>query len=257
MDAISLDANWIGLHGPAGILIVARVAGLCATAPLTAISGVDVRFKLLLAVMLGVVLIPVLEPTIGPTPTGPALAWAAILEAVFGALLGLSAGLIVAGARQAGDLVAAQAGLSAATLFNPETGEESSALGHLYGLIALGVFLGMQGPLVLVAAVAESYRVVPAGGFLLDAASASQVFAQVGGALALSLRAAAPAAIALAIAGLAMGWIGRLAPAIPVLAMSLPLRSLLGIVLVILSLGALVATLSQAWAGWPWGGGGS
>ncbi|QEH35748.1 flagellar biosynthesis protein FliR [Aquisphaera giovannonii] len=214
----------------------------------------DVRLKLLLAAMLGAVLIPVLEPTIGVPPAGPALAWAAVMELAVGALLGLSAGLIVAGARQAGDLVAAQAGLSAATLFNPESGEEVTALGHLYGLVALGVFLAMQGPLVLVAALAESYRVVPAGGFLLDASTASQVFAQVGGALALSLRAAAPVALALALAGLAMGWIGRLAPAIPVLAMSLPLRSLLGIALVILVLGVLVATFSQAWAAWPWGG---
>ena len=60
-------------------------------------------------------------------------------------------------------------------------------------------------------------------------------------------------AIALVVAGLMLGWIGRLAPAVPLLALSLPVRSLLGIVLVFLSLMTLAATLSQAWTGWPWG----
>ena len=51
-----------------------------------------------------------------------------------------------------------------------------------------------------------------------------------------------------------MGWIGRLAPAVPLLALSLPVRSILGIVLVFLSLGTLAATLSQAWTLGPWSG---
>ena len=126
-------------------------------------------------------------------------------------------------------------------------------MGQLYGLIALAVFLAMEGPLVLVGALVESYRAVPAGGLGLNEGAVSQVFAQVGGALALSLRAAAPVAIALAVAGIVLGWIGRLAPAVPFLALSLPVRSMLGIVLVFLSLATLAVTLSQAWRSWPWG----
>ena len=100
----------------------------------------------------------------------------------------------------------------------PRPAKSSAPLGHLYGLIALAVFLAMEGPLVLVGALVESYRAVPAGGLGLNEGAVSQVFAQVGGALALSLRAAAPVAIALAVAGIVLGWIGRLAPAVPFLA---------------------------------------
>jgi flagellar biosynthesis protein FliR len=67
--------------------------------------------------------------------------------------------------------------------------------------------------------------------------------------LALSLQAAAPVAVALAVAGIVIGWIGRLAPSVPLLTLSLPVRSILGIVLVFLSLGTLAATLAQAWSG--------
>ena len=126
------------------------------------------------------VLVPVIEPLIGPLPAGTSLAWLALMELLVGGLLGLSAGLIVAGARQAGDLVAAQAGLSTAALFDPETGDELTALGHLYGLIAVAVFLAMDGPLVLIASLMESYRTVPAGGLVLGEPMVSQAFERVG-----------------------------------------------------------------------------
>ena len=147
---------------------------------------------------------------------------------------------------------AAQAGLSAAALFDPETGDELTPLGHLYGLIAVGVFLAMEGPLVLISSLVESYQVVPVGRFVLDEPMVTGAFGQVGTALTLSLRAAAPVAVALAVAGIVLGWIGRLAPVIPLLTLSLPVRSILGIVLVFLSLGTLTVTLSQAWTSWPW-----
>ena len=51
-------------------------------------------------------------------------------------------------------------------------------------------------------------------------------------------------AIALVVAGVVLGWIGRLAPAVPFLALSLPVRSMLGVVLVFLSLATLAATLT-------------
>jgi flagellar biosynthetic protein FliR len=253
MDLTHLDQFWIVAHAPVWVLVLARVSGVCMTAPVTVVPGVDWQLRIMLSLMLGVVLIPVLEPMIGSIPAGPRIAWLALMELLVGGLLGLSAGLIVAAARQAGDLVAAQAGLSASALFDPETGEELTPLGHLYGLIALAVFLAMEGPLVLVGALVESYRAVPAGGLVLNEGAVSQVFAQVGGALALSLRAAAPVAIALAVAGIVLGWIGRLAPAVPFLALSLPVRSMLGIVLIFLGLATLAMTFSQAWASWPWG----
>jgi flagellar biosynthesis protein FliR len=171
-------------------------------------------------------------------------------EVIVGGLLGWSAALIVAAARQAGELVSAQAGLSAAALFDPATGDELTPLGHLYGLIALAVFLALDGPVMLVGAMIESYLAVPAGGFVITAETVTQVFAQVGEAFALSLRAAAPPAIALCLAGIVMGWIGRLSPAVPILAHSLPVRAILGIVLVALTVGALAATLSQSWTHW-------
>ena len=146
----------------------------------------------------------------------------------------------------AGDLVAAQAGLATATLIDPESGEVVNPLGRLYGLIALAVFLALDGPLLLVRALVESYQTVPAGRMLLSSETVTTAFAQVGRVLELALRAAAPAALALALAGIAVGWLGRAAPSLPFTALALPLRSLIGIALVLLSVAALAATFAGA-----------
>jgi flagellar biosynthesis protein FliR len=253
LDPSQLDLTWIVSRGAAWGLVLARVVGLCLTGPTTAIPGVDLRFRVLLGIALGAVLVPVVVTGPAPSPGTTAFLGVLLTELLVGALLGWSAGLVVAAARQAGELVGAQAGLSASALFDPETGLELTPLGHLYGLVALGVFLAMDGPLVLASALIESYGALPPGAWLLEQHSVTRAFAEVGAALALALRAAAPVALALAVAGIALGWIGRLAPAVPLLTLSLPVRSVLGIVLASLGLTTLTATLCQAWSRWPWG----
>ena len=157
--------SWVVAHAGVAALAFARAAGLAWTAPGLATPGLGGRFRLVLAGLLAVILVPVVRGDAAAASMGwPAVAAACAGEVLVGAALGWSAALVVAGARQAGELVGAQAGLSAAALFDPEAGDELSALGHLYGLVALGVFLALDGPLALVRALVESYRVIPAGG---------------------------------------------------------------------------------------------
>src|SRR6185312_11238172 len=159
-----------------------------------------------------------------------------LVELAVGAALGWSAALVVAGARQAGEIVGAQAGLSPAALFDPDAGDELTPLGHLYGLIALATFLTLDGPLMLVQSLVESYRTLPAGGPPLSTETVALAFGRVAGALELSIRAAAPVALALALAGAALGLLGRAAPSLPLVALSLPVRAALGVALAMLGM---------------------
>ena len=153
MDGL-IPGGWDGSIGRAAAwaLVLARVLGLCLTAPGIATPGFPIRFRLLLAAMLGAVLAPLLSGQVTAPQEWSSLAWASLGEMLSGAILGMMAGLIVAGARAAGDLVAAQAGLSTSTLFDPEAGGEVTAIGRLYGWVATLTFLSMGGPIALVRA---------------------------------------------------------------------------------------------------------
>ncbi len=125
------------------------------------------------------------------------------------------------------------------------------------------MFLALDGPLAVVRALVESYRVLPAGeaGGLLTGSYvmtvtglesiATSAFGRVGAALALSLRAAAPVAVAVALAAIALGLLGRAAPSLQLLTLTAPLRVALGLVLTFLGMALLATTLAAAWGAWP------
>jgi flagellar biosynthesis protein FliR len=242
----------VGQAGP-WALVLARVSGLCCTAPAFSTPGLGMRGRVVLAVVLTALIAPVVVPDLA-SPTEPwAFGGACVFELVIGGGLGWAGSLVIAGARQAGEVVGVQAGLSPAALFDPEAGDGLTALGHLYGLVALGVFLALDGPTQLVLALSESYRVVPPGGSSPSPEAASWAFEQVARSLALALRASAPPALALTLAGLALGLLGRAAPSLQLVSLSLPARTLIGLALAALGLVTLAATLGAAWEGsFPW-----
>jgi flagellar biosynthetic protein FliR len=240
----------IGLASPAAV-VLARVFGMANTAPAWGNSNLGWRIRLGLALLLTLSLWPVVSPEI-ELPAGPiALGRLCVIELAVGALMGMSMALVIAAARQAGEVVGAQAGFSAACLFDPDAGPDMTPLGHLYGWLALGAFIALDGPLKLVGALIESYRAIPAGGLPLSLETAEAIFGRVAQALSLVLSAAAPAALALVLAGLALGLLTRAAPNLASMTLALPIRSAVGLVLLLVGLATLVATLSATWQGWP------
>jgi flagellar biosynthesis protein FliR len=232
------------------VLVFARTLGLGLSAPVLAAPGLEPRYRLILAIALTTVLAPVIAPGLIVPNSVQEIIVSVLVEVLIGAAIGWTAGLIIAGARQAGEVVGAQAGLSAAALFDPEAGDELTPLGHLYGLVALGVFLALDGPLKLTRALIESYETLPVSELGLNIETADLAFARVGEALSLAVRGAAPVAIALTLAGVALGLIGRAAPSLPLATMSLPIRFVLGIGLAMLGTVVLAGTLNVAWGSW-------
>ena len=240
-------------------LVFARVAGLAWTAPGWSSAGLQGRFRVILALTLTILVAPIATRNFHLPRDVAGLAVAGVVEVIVGAALGATAALVVAGARQAGELVGAQAGLSPASLLDPDAGDGMNVLGHLYGWVALGVFLSLGGPTELVRGVVLSYEAIPVGGGSTETSATlgafdliDVVFSAVARALALALRAASPPALALLIAGLAFGLLGRAAPSLQLVSLSLPIRTALGLILASLGLITLAATLNLAWqAGFP------
>ena len=240
----------VGLASPA-VIVLARVFGMAHTAPAWGNANLGWRIRLGLAILLTLALGPVVSAEI-ELPTGAiAFGKLCVIELAVGALLGMTMALIIAAARQAGEVVGAQAGCSAACWFAPDAGTEMTPLGHLYGWLALMTFIALDGPLRLVGALIESYHAVPAGGLPLSLETAEAIFGRVAQALSLVLSAAAPAAVALVLAGLALGLLTRAAPNLASMTLALPIRSAIGLVLLVLGLATLIATLSATWQGWP------
>jgi flagellar biosynthesis protein FliR len=235
-----------------GSLVFARASGVLWTAPGLAHAGLSARTRLIASLLLTLLALPFAG---GPseTVTSDLAGWsaAASKELMVGLFLGLSAGLIIAAARQAGELAATVAGLAPASLFDPELDSELTPLGHVFGWLAMGAFLALGGPILVFKALVESYQAIPLGSLELSRAGAIAIFNRATDALEIALSAAAPIACALVFASIVLAIIIRSAPTPAIWSMSLPIRICLGLVLALAGLAGAYATFVRGWSAWP------
>lgn len=184
-------------------------------------------------------------------------AW--ILLAAREGLVGVTVGLVVSfffrAAEAAGGLIDVLRGASFAEVIAPDSGTRSSPTGALYLLLATVVFLELGGIGRLAVALARSYEALPlAGGPAAPAAGLESQLQLVVTASARLLESAvglaAPVIVALLLADVALGVVGRVTPALPVYFAAMPLKGILSIGVVLLGLSALDAALVAGWPAW-------
>jgi flagellar biosynthesis protein FliR len=210
-----------------------------------------------LALLLAALASPILVASTGAAALGrasaPALALLFAREVLVGLCLGFVADAAFRAAEIAGRLSDTLRGANVAEILVPTAEERSSPLGVLYLLLATVVFLQIGGVPRLCEALLDSYRVLPVGGGL-GAGSARQAAAIVTAAsarlIASGVALAAPVIVALWLTDLALGLVARAAPQVPVYFIGLPLKGLLAIGLVLVSLGVLEGVLAGEFGAW-------
>ena len=139
-------------------------------------------------------------------------------------------------------------GLSFAVFYDPDTNGQTPVLTEFLALFAALIFLAMNGHLVTLAALAESFTLLPvsatpfaAKGFATLVSSASMIFAS-------GLMLALPLIAALMIANIALGVLTRVAPTLNMFAVGFPITMVAGFVVLTLSLplfGSALLTLYE------------
>lgn len=223
-------AQWYGWIA-AFLWPLARVLALVATAPVFGENSVNARAKL----AIGVALTLVISPTLGPLPNIPpgsyAGVWILLQQILIGAALGLCMRMALAVVQTAGDFIGLQMGLSFATFFDPGTNANTSVLSRLMYWIAMLVFLALDGHLMLIAALAHTFDVLPIVDDRLGKDGFGALIAWSGQVLTLGLVMSLPLVTALLTMNLAMGILNRTAPQLSVFAVGFPLSLLAGLVM--------------------------
>jgi type III secretory pathway component EscT len=175
-------------------------------------------------------------------------------EALVGATVGLVVSFFFRAAEAAGVLVDVLRGSNFAEVLVPDGGTRSSPIGALYLLLATVIFLELGGVPRLAVALQRSYEALPLGAGPMSGAG---VQAQLQLAVVASAKLvesavglAAPVIVALLLADVALGVVGRVTSALPVYFAAMPLKALLGVGVVLLGLGALDGALVAGWPAW-------
>lgn len=228
-----------------------RIGAFVMVMPLISGSYVPVRVRMLLALALTAVIVPVIPSTTSP----PFLSLAGLITMVeemgIGVAIGFSLQLVFAAITLGGQVIAMSMGLGFAVFVDQRRGVNVPVLGQLFLLLAMLVFLSMDGHLTLIRFVADSFRLLPIGSGGLDSAAIAGILEWSSQLFVVATRIALPAIAALIVVNLSFGVMSRAAPTLNLFAVGFPVSMLLGFVVIFLNLGSLqeivTFTLNETW----------
>jgi type III secretory pathway component EscT len=244
-------------------LVTALGLGLARTLPLVwlvpALGGP--RLAIALRVALGLLLSMLCLPVLLPAASGALVALGPVgclllvgRELLVGLTVGLCAAVVFRAAEAAGRLVDVVRGANVAEVLAPLTEERASPIGDLYTFLAIVVFLELGGLRGFATALGRSYEAVPvglAGSPVVPLRSAATLVSHsVGKLLESAVGLAAPVVVAMWLADAALGVVGRVAPQVSLGFAAMPAKALLGLGVVLLSIGAVDGALVAGFPAW-------
>jgi flagellar biosynthetic protein FliR len=213
-----------------------RVGGFVLAAPIASENTIPRLVKIVMSVALAFLMSPMVQ-----VPAGLSIfSGAGLLAAVQEVLVGVSIGLVVQLAFEAlifaGQSISLSMGLGFATLVDPQRGAQTTVIGQMFMIMGILAYLAMNGHLVLLGVLAESFHTLPIGStpvgpdFLLSVVLwGAHVFES-------GLLIALPAVIALVIVNLALGVVTRAAPQLNLFGIGFTVTLLCGFFVLIVGL---------------------
>lgn len=238
------------LDGPflfAFFLVFVRCSAMLAAAPVFGGTGLPVRVRVLLSMLIAGVLAVSLRPQPGSVPQDLGSAALAIAnEAAVGLAIGGLVSMSLAAAQMAGSIMDIQMGLSMGHVLNPSTGANNTLLAEYKHLLATVVFLCANGHHLMLAALARSFEVAPSWGW-------PRLEALQGGGVALlahlsliALQIAAPVLGVSILVDTAFGVVNKAVPQMPIFLVGLPAKILAGLVALSVALPAFTVASTHA-----------
>ncbi len=213
-----------------------RVLALFGSMPLIAQRTVPMRIRVALAALISLAAQASL-PDMPVIPLDSAAGVLAVIQQiVIGVSLGFAARVVFAAIELAGEVIGLQMGLNFAGFFDPSSGGQGTAASRFFGISVSWLFIVINGHLLLIAAIVQSFQAFPVGpepfAFLRS------VQPQVWGAeiFTLGLWIALPLVAMLLFVNFVLGIVSRVAQQMNVFAIGFPISLSVGLIGMLLTL---------------------
>ena len=226
-------------HAPIFTLVLFRIGGLITMAPMLGSASIPVKIRVLFALVLSAAVYPMVPADVIIPDSLPGLAVAIGAELLIGITMGFALYLMLVGVQVGADLVSYQMGLGMAHLVDPNTELESTVLSQLYLMTATLIYVLMNGHIVLIRSLVQTFETVPLMGATIGIDVLNLLLTILTNAFILGIRVAGPALVAIFLATIALGFISRTMPQLNILAAGFPIRITLGLTLIVVSFGAI------------------
>ena len=228
-------------------LALVRVSGMVAFAPLFSSTALPMRAK---AVFVGAVAF-LLAPVVATLPSAQtSISFSALLgELAVGLVYGLTLALLNEMLLFAGQIAGVQFSFSMVNLLDPTSSIQTPLLGDLFQLLGTLVVIAAGLDRILLASMVRSFRVAPLGSYALPPSSALEIVRAASGIFLAAVELAAPVLAATMLVEVAVSLMGKLSPQLPVMSLTVPLKTLTGFALLTGSLALWPRFIEARFAG--------
>ncbi|MDE3105271.1 MAG: flagellar biosynthetic protein FliR [Acidobacteriota bacterium] len=235
----NLVTNWSS-YATAMVLVMLRLSALVAFAPFYSSAAISPRVKAVFVFAVSLLVAPAAAVLPGARHS---LDLSAILgELAVGLTFALSLAMLSEAVNFAGSLLGMEFSFSLVNLLDPNSRVDSPVLSELLNWMTMLLILSAGLHRTLLMAVVRSFAAVPVGSAVLLATSAHRLVQMAGDIFLSGLQLAAPVLAAALTVEVTVSLIGRLSPQLPVLFVSVPLKTMVSYLVLIASL--------AVWPGW-------
>ncbi len=200
--------------------------------PLFSIRAVPTRVRLILSVAITLVVMPLLPPL----PAVEMFSYTGFATTVVQIMIGLTSGfilqLVFAAVVFAGQGVALSMGLGFSMMVDPQSGEQVPVIAQLYTVVTTLIFISLDGHLLLIQMLLDSFKTLPIGMEGIDKAGIWTIIAWSSRMFAGGLLLAMPVIASLLLINIIFGVAARAAPQLQIFSVGFPVSLMLGMLLV-------------------------
>lgn len=242
---ISLTSAQLNAWIIAFFIPLARILALLAAAPPFNNPGLSMRVRLMLGLAITIAVTPAL-PAMPPVEATSGIGLLILAQQLLiGFAMGFALRLVFSAIDMAGTLISNQAGLGFATAYDPQNTSQTPVISEFIGFLALLVFLSINGHLMVITTVIQSFTAIPVGLGAVKPASWQNIAAAGSVIFSSGVFLALPILVTLMITNVALGILGRVAPQLNLIAIGFPVTIVMGFSALLASLNYLSAPFQQ------------
>ncbi|EGW21343.1 flagellar biosynthetic protein FliR [Methylobacter tundripaludum] len=209
-----------------------RISAMFVAVPLFSIKAVPARVRLILSVVITLVVMPLLPPL----PSVEMFSYAGFMTAIAQVMIGLTTGfilqLVFAAAVFAGQSVALSMGLGFSMMVDPQSGQQVPVIAQLYTVTTTLIFISLDGHLLLIQMLLDSFKTLPIGIDGIDKAGIWSIIAWSSRMFAGGLLLTMPIIASLLLVNIIFGVAARAAPQLQIFSVGIPVTLMLGLLLI-------------------------
>jgi flagellar biosynthetic protein FliR len=240
---MQIDVSFLPVLAAAFLLTFARIGTMVMLLPGVGEQNMPVRVRLTVALVLTALLLPAHEKAyhVELNALAPVLV-VTVQEMLIGAVLGMTARLAMSALQLAGTVVAQQLGLGFITAIDPTQNQQGMLVGNFLSVLGVTLIFATNLHFLVIAALNDSYNIFRPGELPLTGDVAKHITHVIAVSFRIGVQLSAPFLVFGLLFNVGLGVLSRLMPQMQVFFIGLPLSILLGLMLLVLVIGAMMGT---------------